>query len=110
MLSIDNLSPGMHLAGDINDRSGRLLLKAGTELSDKHLYVLRTWGVAEANIADIEKDDENPARDNAVEPERWNSAEAEIMPLFCHTDLTHPAIKALLHLSILRRIYHGSHR
>jgi hypothetical protein len=107
MLSIDNLSSGMLLAADVHDRSGRLLLKAGTLLSDKHIYIFRTWGVAEADIDGMEMEAGNPAGLHEIEPERWDAAESEIMPLFRHTDLTHPGMKALLHLGILRRIQHG---
>ena len=107
MVALDNLSPGMLLAADVYDRSGRLLLKAGAELTDKHIYIFRTWGVVEADIAGDPQEDENPDRCREITPELWAATEAEVAPLFRHTDLTHPGIKALLHLGVLRRIQHG---
>lgn len=34
----------MVVGADVQDRHGRLLLGAGTELTRKHLMVFRTWG------------------------------------------------------------------
>jgi len=107
MLPTDNLTPGMVLATNVHARTGRLLLGAGTELTDKHIYVFRIWGVIEADIAGREKEDESPASAHLIDPESWGKAEAEIKPLFLHADLTHPGMQELLRLGILRKIQHG---
>jgi hypothetical protein len=103
----ENLIPGMVLAADVRDRNGRLLLKAGTELTDKHLYILRTWGTVEADILDSDDYQENTGCANAIDSELWAAIEGEITPLFRHTDLTHPAIKELLRIRIVREVRHG---
>jgi hypothetical protein len=97
----------MVLDADVHDRNGRLLLGAGTELTDKHIYIFRTWGVLQADITGMEADNNAHTFTNSVDPELWAAAEAEIQPMFRHTDLNHPAIIALLHISILRKVHHG---
>jgi hypothetical protein len=104
----DNLIQGMLLAADVHDRNGRLLLGAGSELTDKHIYIFRTWGVVEADIDGVEEDDDSHRFSEAIDPELWAAAEAEIKPLFRHADLDHPGMNQLLHLSILRRVQHGT--
>ena len=104
----ENLIPGMILAADVRDRNGRLLLKAGTELTEKHLYILRTWGTVEADILDSDDNQENTGSTNAIDSELWAAIEEEITPLFSHTDLTHPAIKELLRIRIVREARHGN--
>ena len=105
----DNLASGMILGADVRDRSGRLLLGTGTMLSDRHLYILRTWGVIEVEIAGA--DDGGKGHNSAItiEPALWSAIEKEIAPLFRHADNTHPAIMELMRLRILREAAHGKH-
>jgi len=103
----DNLMPGMLLSTDVHDRNGRLLLGAGTELTDKHIHIFRTWGVIEADIDGVEEDHDSHRHSDAIDPDLWAAAEAEIKPLFRHADLAHPGMNQLLQLSILRRAQHG---
>ena len=107
-VSTENLIPGMVLAADVRDRNGRLLLKEGVELTDKHLHILRTWGTVEADILNAGDHQENPASANAIDPELWAAIEGEITPLFHHTDFRHPAIKELLRIRIEREARHGN--
>jgi len=98
----------MVLAADVRDRNGRLLLKAGTQMTDKHLYILRTWGVVEAEVVNPDENQERAVDVDAIDPEILAGIEAEITPLFLHTDLTHPAIKELLRIRIVREAHHGN--
>ncbi|HEC20225.1 MAG TPA: HDOD domain-containing protein, partial [Gammaproteobacteria bacterium] len=50
ILNLQDLKPGMVLAADAKHHSGRVLLAAGTELTEKHLKVFHTWGLTEADI------------------------------------------------------------
>jgi hypothetical protein len=104
----DNLMPGMLLAADVHDRNGRLLLGAGTELTDKHIYIFRTWGVIEADIIGTEENSDSHPFTNVIDPDVWAAAETEIKPLFRYTDLTHPVINQLLYLGIMRKAQHGT--
>lgn len=106
-VSIENIETGMVLASDVRDRSGRMLLVAGAELTQKHLVVFRTWGVLEADIAGQgnDVDDKMPAD---VDPIQLAAAEEALIPLFRHTNRDHPAIMELMRLAALKKVHHVS--
>jgi hypothetical protein len=52
MVQIQEAQAGMVVAAEVRDRTGRLLMVAGQEVSDRALRVLRMWGVAEIDVAD----------------------------------------------------------
>jgi hypothetical protein len=99
---INNLAPGMVLGSDISDRSGRLLLKAGTGLDDRNIYILRTWGVIEVEIAVADNDSVDAKSLNPIDPARFAAMEGKVAPLFRHSNLNHPAIRELLQMRIMR--------
>ncbi|AJY70645.1 hypothetical protein [Geobacter sulfurreducens] len=107
MVPIDNLDVGMTLAADVIDRTGRLLLGAGAELTAKHLHIFRTWGVAEADIAGMDDDPGNhlPLE---ISPAELATAEEALRPLFLHTDLEHPAMREIMRLGAVRKAMHGA--
>ena len=107
MILTDNLTPGMILSADVYARSGRLLLGAGTELTDKHIYVFRIWGVIEVDVAGCLNEDENHEAAKMFDPDSLDKAEAAVRPLFRHADLTHPGMQEIFQLSILRKVQHG---
>lgn len=89
---LDNIETGMELKSDVVDRQGRVLLKAGVELSEKHLRVFSTWGVLEIEIvggADAEE------VKKVYSPELVVEAKQYLDKLFQHNDLTHPVIQKL---------------
>jgi len=53
-ISIEELTPGMELASDLRGSNGRFLLPKGTEIEEKHLRILKIWGVDEVEIEDSE--------------------------------------------------------
>ena len=108
IVQIDNLSAGMVLKSNVCDRSGRMLLPEGAELTEKHLQIFRAWGVVEAEVVgDSDGDGALPGVEE-VDPEALAEAEALVKPLFLHNDLEHPAIKELLRICIARRATHVS--
>ncbi len=107
MLPIDNLQVGMVLASDVQDRTGRMLLGAGAELTQKHLTIFRTWGVAEVDIAGVDYSDDEPPLPAEVDPAALAAAEEALMPLFCYSGTDHPALRELLRLAAIRRVLHG---
>jgi hypothetical protein len=98
----------MILGADVRDRSGRLLLGAGTELSERHLIILRTWGVVEVEIAGADEGENDTLAVNAIDPALWDAIEKEISPLFRYADTTHPAVKELMRMRIVREAAHGN--
>ncbi len=109
MVPIDNLETGMVLASDVKDSTGRLLLGEGTELTQKHLMIFRTWGVEEADIAGIDDVDRSAQLPAEITPSQLQEAEQALAPLFRHAGLHHPAVRELFRLAALDRILHGHH-
>jgi hypothetical protein len=105
-VSIDRLAPGMLLGADVHDRNGRLLIRAGTDLTDKSIYVLRTWGVIQVDITGMENAENVCHANGAFDPALLASLEAEVKPMFRHADLNHPGMSELFRLCILRRAQH----
>lgn len=105
LVHIDNLTAGMVLARNVCDRSGRLLLPAGAELTAKHFGIFRMWGVLEAEIVgDSPAGEDNEAAANLeLDPAALAKAREEIERLFVHNDFEHPAIKELMRLCVDRR-------
>lgn len=107
-VAIDNIESGMVLASDVHDRSGRMLLGAGAELTQKHLTIFRTWGVLEADIAGQGSDNAADPIPADVDPLELAAVEQELAPLFMHTNRVHPAIVELMRLAALRKVQHGT--
>jgi len=105
-VAIENIETGMVLASDVHDRSGRLLLGAGAELTQKHLVIFRTWGVSEADIAGLGSNETADLIPPDVDPQELAAAEQALIPLFRHTDRKHPAIIELMRIAALRKVQH----
>lgn len=109
ILATDLLECGMILRSAVCDRSGRLLLPAGSELSDNHLKIFRTWGISGADV-------ENDSDETAVTPAEVADvndplvlAEAQriIAALFIHNDPLHPMIQELMKICVARQVIRG---
>lgn len=106
IVAIENIETGMVLAADVLDRSGRMLLGSGAELTQKHLSIFRTWGVLEADIEGHGSDVPENTIPADVDPSELAVAEKELIPLFRHTNINHPAIIELIKLAALRKVHH----
>lgn len=103
-LNLDQIQPGMALASDVFDRNGRILLKAGMVLSDKHLTILRQWGITDADITGIEREEVNAQIAQALDPDALAKAESLYNELFRHVDRESPFISELYRLSVIRHV------
>ncbi len=89
---LDNVEIDMELDADVVDRQGRVLLKAGVILNEKHLRVFNTWGILEVEIkGDIEAEETK----KHYPAELIEEASQLVKIHFQHNDLNHPVIKNL---------------
>ena len=60
-LNLNDIQPGMVLAAPVFNKNGSLLLQKGIVLTEKHVKIFKTWGIAEADIEgyDINKVEED---------------------------------------------------
>ncbi len=101
IIHISKLEPGMVLADEVRDLSGRLLLGKGKTVQPDHFRIFKIWGVTEVNILGNNggKEEVKPNFD----PEQIEKIKESTMQVFSHTDLEHPAIKEIFGLSVLFR-------
>jgi HD-like signal output (HDOD) protein len=101
MIHINKLKPGMVLADEVRDLSGRLLLGKGKTVQPEHLRVFKIWGVTEINVYG-DNGDKEKSKPN-FDPEQIEKIKERTQQVFSHTDLDHPAIKEIFRLSVLFR-------
>lgn len=59
-VTLDQIQTGMVVEENVVDKSGRMLLPAGKEITEKHLKVFKTWGVTHVAVGGGEsKETEN---------------------------------------------------
>ena len=100
-ISLDDIEPGMILGRDITNRTGLVLLRAGVEITEKHLKILRTWGITEADIKGIEKEDIVNKAAAEIDPRILEEAKIKAGEIFRHTNQEHPFIEELFRLITL---------
>ncbi|MBK1674185.1 hypothetical protein CKO35_12900 [Ectothiorhodospira shaposhnikovii] len=108
----DQARPGSVLANDVRDRSGRLLLSAGLPLREKHVRVLKTWGVTEIFIW-IEKESflyqndligvsaSNESK-TAITKSALNQAKVIMEIAFTHAEKQNPVMNILFEIATER--------
>jgi hypothetical protein len=104
VINLDDIEPGMTLAEDVRDYSGRILLAAGTEITDKHLRIFKMWGITEADIQGLGREDVASSTVSQLDPALIQQAEEQGRLLFRHTDLNDPFTRELFRLFILRTV------
>ncbi len=98
VLNINDIEEGMELAEDIVNLNGRILLKAGFIITERHIQALRAWGIAEANIRGVERDNLDEPSLEAVDPEEIARIDQDLTYLFRKMDLEDPIVAELYRL------------
>lgn len=99
-----NLEPGMTLESDVRDRSGRLLLRLNSQITEKSLRTLKAWGVPGVHIKDI-TEVVSPINGSAVpviEPAILKAARDEASDFFVLSNLDHPVICELFEICVAK--------
>lgn len=91
------LQPGQQLARDVLTSNGRLLLKAGTLLAERHVEIFRTWGVMEVEILGDEPPEEQADLSfDSLPGDAKSRINAHLDYLFRHNDSEHPLLSELI--------------
>ncbi|MFN8009030.1 MAG: hypothetical protein U0V70_18775 [Terriglobia bacterium] len=104
IVSLENIKPGMVLAADVKERSGRVLISAKTELTEKNLHILRTWGVTEADIQGVSQEEVEAQILAQIDPKLVQEVEEFTKKVFRHTDPQNPVIRELHHLFRMNKL------
>jgi hypothetical protein len=90
-----DLRAGMVLAAPVSGPGGRQLAAAGTALTDKHLQVLRVWGIDGVEITDT-------APTPSPAEEALRAAQRESAYRFRGQPVDHPAVRVLFQIAVKR--------
>jgi len=82
MLSINDLKTGMVLARSAKNRHGAVILGKDNVLTEKHINSLKTWGITEVDIKDIDGDQVIKHEMEALSNDITESIERELDELF----------------------------
>lgn len=82
VLHINDIKEGMVLAGDVTNRHGTILLKAGSVLSAKDILILKTWGITEIDVEGVDRDKVQQREMESLSPEVLEKIEGELAELF----------------------------
>lgn len=108
VIKVDKLKVGMELVSDVNDLTGRTLLKTGAKITKKHLTIFKSWGITEADVEGFKNEDIDDHIGKELSPESLAKAKAEVSALFSNSNLSHPAIKELFNLCMLKKSKSGN--
>ena len=82
LLSVNDLKDGMVLSTEVRNKHGNVLLKKGDTLSEKHIMLLKSWGITEAGIEGVDKDQVEQKEKEALSTDVMASIEKELNDLF----------------------------
>jgi HD-like signal output (HDOD) protein len=102
-VNVAQIEPGMVLGDDLKDQNGRFLLAKGVELSTKHLKIMKTWGVVEADIEGVTEQEMGEKQAADIDPKILEKAEEIEKQRFILSDLEHEAVQHLFKICVLRR-------
>jgi hypothetical protein len=104
LVEIDSLVPGMKVGKDVVESSGQTLLRSGTEINEKHLRILRSWGVQQVDIEGDKPPDADDKFLARATPAMLDRAHATVGDRFRRADPSHPAIAELMRLAVIDEV------
>jgi putative nucleotidyltransferase with HDIG domain len=100
-VNVDDLRKGMVLASDLKDSVGRFLLRQGTVIQDKHIHILKSWGITEADIEGLDRKKASDEIKLQIDPDILQKCEDYASALFQYSNSDHEAIRELKRLRVL---------
>jgi len=102
-VSLEALRPGLRLNKPVHNLHGLLLLKGGELLSAKHLEMLKTWGIREADVVQENGEELQLAPEQQIPREVLAAAEQEAARRFRRVDtLADPILREIRRIVIHR--------
>ncbi len=103
LISIEEVKAGLVLEKDVKNGHSQILIRAGTELTDRHLTLLRSWGIVEVTVKGA-----GPSRNDVLElqditPENFAKAENMLRDKFMRASLGDPTMKELFRHCVARK-------
>jgi hypothetical protein len=106
-INLDDIKPGMVLEKEVQGRDGRVLLAAGQAITEKHLRIFKMWGITEASILGVQREEIAAQTASRLDPDSLRKADYDLRTLFRNTDLNHPFLGEFFRLLALKLARHG---
>jgi HD-like signal output (HDOD) protein len=101
-IAVENLKEGMVLDQDVHDLNTRLLLSKGQKVAQRHIRVLKIWGVTGVRI--IGKNNEGAASELSFDDKNVEHLKKTINLTFQNADLKNELIKEIYKASLIQRL------
>jgi len=82
ILNINDLKEGMTLAADVKNKHGNIMIKQGMTLTEKHIMLLKAWGIPDADVEGTDRDQLHQEEMKTVSPEVIAVIEKELSDFF----------------------------
>ena len=105
-VKLDVLQEGMVVTADVKNLDDMLLIPAGCPLTEKHIDILRAWGIPEVQVDSAGETAETVDPLQLLSPEGLASLEAEVRQRFWKFDETSPVQREMLRLVLRRQARH----
>ncbi len=100
LISTEEVQVGMTLEKDVKNSHGQVLIRSGMELKDRHLTLIRSWGVTEVVV----RGEEKPKSETLdVTPEAYSWAESVLKFRFSKVSLADPVMQEIFRQSVMRK-------
>jgi HD-like signal output (HDOD) protein len=100
-VNVANLRGGMVLSDNLVDTTGRCLLTQGTVIQNKHIHIMKSWGITEAEVDGVNQGKAASSAMAQIDSEIIKKCEDYITPFFRHTNQEHEVMQEIRRLSIL---------
>jgi len=84
LISTEEIKVGMILEKDVKNGHGQILIRAGAEITERHLTLIRSWGVTEAMVKGKVNARLDLLESQDIKPEAYARAEVVLRPRFHH--------------------------
>ncbi|MES9872311.1 MAG: hypothetical protein ABW146_04310 [Candidatus Sedimenticola sp. 6PFRAG7] len=92
---ITDLDDGMTFAQDVVDSQGRILIAKGTPVQQKHIRILKSWGIERVRIIPPGPSTKTQTVGNGSQSEFQRELQQMLDRRFMLTNREHPAIQAV---------------
>lgn len=100
IIPIDKVEPGVEVLSDVFNVNKALVVPKGALLTERHIKVLKMWGVESVNVAVEGADGSQTAAQPTLTPEALSAAEARVKERFKHVAPGFPATEIIRRLAI----------
>lgn len=103
IIHLNHIRPGMVVASDVKNLDSMVLFPSGYTLTEKHLLLLRAWGVTEVDVKGVGDQKLHEKVLEKLDPKILAHAEIQANDLFHHAGLKHSMLKELYSLCTTRK-------